>query len=44
MMKVDKEQKRLKAIKLKYVFFPKQCEHCGEVFKKEKCGKSIDME
>lgn len=39
MMKVDKEQKRLKAIKLKYVFFPKQCDHCGEVFKKEKMWK-----
>ena len=35
-MKVDKEQKRLKAIKLKYVLFPKKCDCCGETYKREK--------
>lgn len=35
-MKVDKEQKRLKAIKLKYVLFPTKCNCCGEVYKREK--------
>lgn len=35
-MKVDKEQKRLKAIKLKYVLFPTKCNCCGEEYKREK--------
>lgn len=35
-MKVEREQKRLKAIKLKYVHFPKRCSCCGEEFKREK--------
>lgn len=35
-MKVDKEQKRLKAIKLKYVLFPTKCDCCGEEYKLEK--------
>jgi len=35
-MKVDKEKKRLKAIRLKYVFFPTRCEKCGEEYKREK--------
>ena len=35
-MKVDKEQKRLKAIKLKYVLFPTKCKCCGEEYKREK--------
>ena len=35
-MKVDMKQKRLKAIKLKYVFFPKKCRCCGEEYKREK--------
>ena len=35
-MKVDKEQKRLKAIKLKYVLFPTKCNCCGEIYKREK--------
>ena len=34
-MKVDKEQKRLKAIKLKYVLFPTKCDCCGEEVKKD---------
>ncbi len=35
-MKVDKKQKRLKAIKLRYVFFPTKCRCCGEEYKYEK--------
>ena len=35
-MKVDKEQKRLKAIKLKYVLSPTKCDCCGEEYKREK--------
>lgn len=35
-MKVDKEQKRLKTIKLKYVLFPTKCDCCGEEYKREK--------
>lgn len=35
-MKVDREQKRLKAIKLKYVLFPTKCDCCGEKYKREK--------
>ncbi len=35
-MKVDKEQKRLKAIKLKYVRSDTECDYCGEEFKREK--------
>ena len=35
-MKVDKHQKRLKAIKLKYVFSPTKCRCCKEEYKKEK--------
>lgn len=35
-MKVDKEQKRLKAIKLKYVLFPTKCDYCEEKYKREK--------
>ena len=35
-MKVNKKQKRLKAIKLKYVLFPTKCECCGEEYKREK--------
>lgn len=35
-MKVDKEKKRLKAIKLKYVLFSTKCMHCGEEYKREK--------
>lgn len=35
-MKVDKKQKRLKAIKLKYVLFPTKCRCCGEEYKREK--------
>lgn len=35
-MKISKEQKRLKAIKLKYVIFPTKCECCGEDYKREK--------
>lgn len=35
-MKISKEQKRLKAIKLKYVLFPTKCESCGEYYKREK--------
>lgn len=31
-MKVDKEHKRLKAIKLKYVLFPTKCSCCGKVY------------
>lgn len=35
-MKIDKEQKRLKAIKLKYVLFPTKCSCCKEEYKREK--------
>lgn len=35
-MKVDKEQKRLKAIKLKYVLFSTKCDCCGNEYKREK--------
>ena len=35
-MKLDKEQKRLKAIKLKYVLFPTKCACCGKEYKREK--------
>lgn len=35
-MIVDSEKKRLKAIKLKYVFFPTKCNCCGNEYKKEK--------
>ena len=35
-MMIDKEQKRLKAIKLKYVLFPTKCDCCGEEYKREK--------
>lgn len=35
-MKVDNEKKRLKAIQLKYVFFPTKCDCCGEEYKREK--------
>ena len=35
-MKVDKHKKRLKAIKLKYVFFPTKCRCCKEEYKREK--------
>lgn len=35
-MKVDKEQKRLNAIKLKYVLFPTECACCGNEYKREK--------
>lgn len=35
-MKVDKEQKRLKSIKLKYVLFPTKCDYCEEEYKREK--------
>ncbi len=38
-MKVNKEQKRLKAIKEKYVFFPKKCNCCGENYTREKMWK-----
>ena len=35
-MKVDKEKKRLKAIKLKYVLFPTKCSCCNKEYKREK--------
>lgn len=35
-MKIDRDQKRLNAIKLKYVLFPTKCNCCGEEYKKEK--------
>ena len=35
-MKVDKKQKRLKAIKLKYVHSPTKCNYCGEEYEEEK--------
>ena len=35
-VKVNREQKRLKAIKLKYFFFGRECASCGEKFKREK--------
>lgn len=35
-MKVDKDQKRLKAIKRKRVFFPTKCECCEEEYVGEK--------
>ena len=35
-MKVDKEQRRLKSIKLKYVFFTTKCHYCGQLYKREK--------
>ena len=35
-MKVDKEQKRLKAIKLRYILFPKECNCCRKKYKNEK--------
>lgn len=35
-MKVDKELKRLKAIKLKYILFPTECKCCGEEYKRTK--------
>ena len=35
-MKVRKEEKRLKAIKLKFVLFPTKCACCGEEHKREK--------
>jgi len=35
-MKVDKEKKRLKAIKLKYVLVPTKCDCCEEKYKREK--------
>ncbi len=35
-MKVDKEKKRLKAIKLKYVLCATRCACCGEEFKFER--------
>lgn len=38
-MKVDREKKRLKAIKLKYVLFSTKCECCGEEHKREKMWK-----
>lgn len=34
-MKVDKEQKRLKAIKRKYILFPTRCDCCKEEYKME---------
>lgn len=35
-MKIDRERKRLKAIKLKYVLFPAKCDCCGEEYTREK--------
>jgi hypothetical protein len=35
-MKIGKEQKRLRAIKLRYVLFPKKCKCCGEEYALEK--------
>lgn len=35
-MKVDQKKKRLKAIKMKYVFYPTRCRSCGEEFQWEK--------
>lgn len=35
-MKIDKHQKRLKAIKSKYAFFPTKCHICGEEYVREK--------
>ena len=35
-MKIDHHQKRLNAIKLKYVFFPKKCMICREEYRKER--------
>lgn len=38
-MKVDKKQKRLKAIKLRYALFSTKCECSGEEYKHEKMWK-----
>lgn len=35
-MKVDNEKKRMKAIKLKFVFFPTKCDCCEEKYKRKK--------
>ena len=35
-MKIDRKQKRLNAIKLKYVIFPTECRICREEYVKEK--------
>jgi aminoglycoside phosphotransferase (APT) family kinase protein len=35
-MKIDKEQKRLRAIKLRDVFFPRKCKCCGDEYALEK--------
>lgn len=35
-MRVNREQKRLKAIKLKYVLSPTECNCCGNEYKREK--------
>ena len=36
MMKIDREQKRLNAIRLKLVIFPTKCRCCGEEYVREK--------
>ena len=35
-MKTDNRKKRLKAIKLRFVFFSTKCEHCGNEYKRER--------
>lgn len=35
-MKIDREKKRLKSIKLKYALFPTKCRCCKEEYKREK--------
>lgn len=35
-MEIDKNQKRLNAIKLKYVIFPTKCNCCGKEYVREK--------
>ena len=35
-MRVDIEKKRLKAIRLRFIFFERKCSSCGDIFKREK--------
>lgn len=40
-MKVNKEKKRIKAIKLRFMILPKKCQRCGEEFYFEKMWKAL---
>ena len=35
-MEIDRVQKRLNAIKLKFIFLPTKCDYCGKKYKFEK--------